>query len=49
MSILLRNKLAASYEDYFNHLYKTYGGIPEEHQAAMILRMKFLQEKILDR
>ena len=31
MSILLRKKLEASYEDYFNHLYKTYGGIPEEH------------------
>jgi len=28
MSILLRKKLEASYEDYFNHLYKTHGGIP---------------------
>ena len=31
MSILLRKKLEASYSDYFNHLYKHYGGIPEEH------------------
>ena len=31
MSILLRKKLECSYEDYFNHLYKHYGGIPEEH------------------
>ena len=49
MSILLKKKLEASYEDYFNHLYKTYGGIPEEHQAAMILRMNFVKEKILNK
>ena len=49
MSILLRKKLESSYEDYFNHLYKNYGGIPEEHQAAIILRMNFVKEKILDR
>ena len=49
MSILLRKKLEASYEDYFNHLYKHYGNIPEEHQAAIILRMNFIQEKILNR
>lgn len=42
MSILLRKKLEASYEDYFNHLYKTHGGIPENHQAAMLLRMNFV-------
>jgi len=45
----LRKKLEASYEDYFNHLYKTHGGIPEDHQAAMLLRMNFIQERILDR
>ena len=49
MSILLRKKLEVSYEDYYNHLYKNYGGIPEEHQAAIILRMNFVKEKILDR
>ena len=49
MSILLRKKLEASYTDYFNHLYKHYGGIPEEHQAAINLRMLFIKTYILDR
>ena len=49
MSILLRAKLDASYEDYFNHMYKHYGGIPEEHQAAINLRMLFVKSFILDR
>ena len=49
MSILLRKKLEASYEDYFNHLHKHHGGIPEEHQAAMNLRMLFIKNYILDR
>ena len=49
MSILLRAKLSASYDDYFNHLYKHHGGIPEEHQAAINLRMLFIKQYILDR
>ena len=49
MSILVRAKLEASYEDYFNHLYKYYGGIPEEHQAAINLRMLWTKNYILDR
>ena len=49
MSILLRKKLEASYEDYFNHLHKHYGGVPEEHQAAINLRMLFIKTYILDR
>ena len=49
MSILLRKKLEASYEDYFNHCYKHYSGVPEEHAAAIQLRMKFFQTYILDR
>ena len=49
MSILLRKKLEASYDDYFNHLYKHHGGIPEEHQAAINLRMLFIKQYILDR
>ena len=49
MSILLRKKLEASYEDYFNHLYKHYGGVPEEHQTAINLRMLFIKSYILDR
>ena len=49
MSILLRRKLEASYTDEFNHLYKYYGGIPEDHQAAINLRMLFVQKYILER
>ena len=49
MSILLRKKLEASYEDYFNRLYKLHGGIPEEDQAAINLRMLFVKTYILDR
>tara|TARA_B110001450_G_C17326227_1_gene361495 strand:+ start:57 stop:467 length:411 start_codon:yes stop_codon:yes gene_type:complete len=49
MSILLRAKLDASYDDYFNHLYKHYGGIPEEHQTAINLRMLYTKQYILDR
>ena len=49
MSILLRKKLEASYEDYFNHLYKFYGGVPENHQAAINLRSLFIKTYILDR
>ena len=49
MSILLRKKLEASYDDYFNHLYKHYGGIPDEHQTAINLRMLFVKTYLLDR
>ena len=49
MSLLVRKKLEASYEDYFNHLYKYYGGIPENHQAAINLRMLFVKQYLLDR
>ena len=49
MAILLRSKLDASYEDYYNHLYKYYGGIPDNHQAAISLRMLFIKNFILDR
>ena len=49
MSTLLRAKLDASYEDYFNHLYKYYNGIPENHQSAINLRMLFTKTYLLDR
>ena len=49
MSILLRKKLEASYEDYFNHLYKHYGGVPENHEAAIQLRMQLVKAFVLDR
>ena len=49
MSILLRKKLEASYEDYFNYHYKFNGGIPDNHQAAINLRTLFIKTYILDR
>lgn len=49
MAILLRNKLEVSAEDYFNDLYARYGCIPENHQAAIALRMQFFNRYVLDR
>ena len=49
MSVLLRAKLDASYQDYFNHLYRNHGTIPENHQAAINLRMKFFTDYVLQR
>ena len=49
MSILLRGKLAASSDDYFADLYKRYGCIPENHQAAIALRMQFFSRYVLER
>lgn len=49
MSILLRAKLTASSEDYFNDLYQRYGCIPENHQAAIALRMQFFNRFVLER
>lgn len=49
MAILLRSKLNASSEDYFNDLYQRYGCIPENHQAAIALRMQYFTRYVLDR
>ena len=49
MSILLRNKLTASSEDYFNDLYQRHGCVPENHQAAIALRMQFFTRYVLER
>jgi hypothetical protein len=49
MAILLRNKLEVSAEDYFNDLYIRYGCIPENHQAAVALRMQFFTRYVLER
>jgi hypothetical protein len=49
MSILLRAKLLASSEDYFNELYEKYGCVPENHQAAIALRMQFFNRYVLER
>ena len=31
MALLIRNKVDAASADYFDHLYKHYGGIPANH------------------
>jgi len=49
MSILLRAKLDASADDYFNDLYNRYGAIPDNHQAAIALRMQYFTRYILER
>ena len=48
MSILLRNKIDASQEDYFNDLYNMFGGVPANHQAAINMRMEFVSRYILN-
>ena len=49
MSILYRNKQEAAAADYFDSLYKQYGGIPINHQMAIDLRMQFFTKYVLDR
>ena len=49
MAYLLRAKLQASSEDYFEDLYRRYGCIPENHQAAITLRMQFFSRYVLER
>lgn len=49
MAILLRSKLDAASEDYFNDLYQRYGCIPENHQTAISLRMQFFTRYVLER
>lgn len=49
MSILLRNRLSASAEDYFNDLWLRHGHIPENHQTAIQLRTQFFTRYILEK
>ena len=49
MSIIIRNRHEAVTKDYFDHLYKFYGCIPENHQMAIDLRMKFFEKYVLNR
>ena len=49
MSLLIRNKTNAASADYFDHLYKHYGGIPPNHQLAIDLRMRFFESYVLNR
>ena len=49
MSIIVRGKCDAQAEDYFDSLYKQFGGIPAEHQTAIDLRMRFFTKYVLER
>ena len=49
MSILIRARLEAKAQEQMNDLIKKYGGIPEEHQTAMTLRMHFFKTYVLDK
>ena len=49
MSILIRRRAEASSQDYFDNLYKQFGGIPPNHQLAIDLRMRFFNKYVLDR
>lgn len=49
MSILYRNKQDAAATDYFDGLYKQYGGLPMNHQMSIDLRMQFFSKYVLER
>ena len=49
MSILLRAKIDAAAEDYFNDLQRQYGCIPTNHMTAIQLRTQFFTRYILER
>ena len=44
-----RAKAEAAATDYFDELYRKHGGIPENHQIAIDLRMQFFTKYILKR
>lgn len=47
--LLVRSKLAASSQDYFDDLYRQHGCIPENHQSAINLRMQYFTKYILEK
>ena len=49
MSVLVRNRQDAATKDYFDDLYKQFGGIPMNHQMAIDLRMNYFTKYVLDR
>ena len=49
MSIIVRNKHMVYTQDYFDQLYKFHGCIPENHQMAIDLRMRFFERYVLNR
>ena len=46
---IARGKADAASADYLDELYRVYGGIPENHQLAIDLRMQFFKKYILSR
>ena len=49
MALLIRGKADAMSQDYFDNLYKYNGGIPQNHQLAIDLRMRFFENYVLNR
>ena len=49
MALLIRKKAEAQSQDYFDNLYKYYGGIPPNDKLAIELRMAFFSQYVLDR
>ena len=49
MSLIVRNKHIAYTQDYFDQLYKFHGCIPENHQMAIDMRMRFFERYVLNR
>lgn len=49
MSNIVRSRADAYAADYFDHLHKFYGCIPENHQMAIDLRMRFFEKYVLNR
>ena len=47
--LLVRNKIAAATEDYFDELYRLHGCVPENHQTAINLRMQFFSKYVLEK
>ena len=49
MALLVRTKIDAATQLYFDELYRHYGCIPDNHQTAINLRMQFFTKYVLDR
>jgi len=49
MSYLIRMRCERAQDNYFNDLYRTYGGIPVNHYKAIRLRMQYFRRFVLDR
>ena len=47
--LLVRSKLSASQDDYFDELYRLHGCVPENHVTAINLRMQFFSKYILEK